>query len=56
MEVDVVIAGEGSEQQRTLHLTGGILTIGRSPRCSIALESALISRQHAKIDLSAAGP
>jgi len=52
MEVEVVIAGQGSEQQRTLQLADGILTIGRSPRCTIMLDSGLVSRQHARIDLS----
>ena len=43
MEVDVVIASQGSEPKRTLHLADGILTIGRSPRCTIMLDKRLVS-------------
>jgi pilus assembly protein CpaF len=53
MEVHVLIAAEGTEQQRrVLHVSNGILTVGRSPNCTIMLDSGQVSRQHAIIDLS----
>jgi pilus assembly protein CpaF len=53
MELEVMIATEGHTERRAL---GGVesLTIGRTSDCTIALESALVSRRHVTIDVNGA--
>ncbi len=52
MEVHAVIASAGKIERRVLVVPNGVVTIGRSPNCTIALDSSLVSRQHVTIDLN----
>ncbi len=52
MEVHAVIASAGKIERRVLVVPNGVVTIGRSPACTIALDSSLVSRQHVTIDLN----
>jgi pilus assembly protein CpaF len=52
MEVHAVIANQGKIERRVLDVPTGVVTIGRSPNCTIALDSSLVSRQHVTIDLN----
>jgi pilus assembly protein CpaF len=52
MNLEVVIASEGLTRRRILAANEGSLTIGRGAECSIALESPLVSRLHARVDLA----
>ncbi|HEU4411333.1 MAG TPA: ATPase, T2SS/T4P/T4SS family [Polyangiaceae bacterium] len=51
MDVDVVIQAEdGSRQVRRLNARG-VISVGRSPRSALYLESDLVSRQHILVDV-----
>jgi pilus assembly protein CpaF len=52
MEVHAVISSQGNVERRVLDVPTGIVTIGRSPACTIPLESAMVSRQHVSVDLN----
>ena len=52
MEVHAVINNSGRIERRTLIVPSGVVTIGRNPSCTIALESSLVSRQHVTVDLN----
>ena len=55
MQVIVVIRGEdGSQRTETLEATTPI-TIGRSTKCTVRLDSDRLSRQHAVVTVSASG-
>jgi pilus assembly protein CpaF len=55
MKLEVVIATEAGVQHRLLETVDGLLSIGRAAQCSIPLESSLVSRHHATIELSNGG-
>jgi pilus assembly protein CpaF len=55
MKLEVVIATERETQRRVLEAVDGILSIGRGQECSIALDSALVSRRHVTIELTGGG-
>ncbi len=55
MKVEVVIATELETQRRVLESLDGVLSIGRGQECSIALDSPLVSRRHATIELAGGG-
>jgi pilus assembly protein CpaF len=52
MLVQVVIECAGRTERRDMDVSNGIVTIGRAPTCSLSFESALVSRNHASIDLN----
>jgi len=51
MEVHVLIATAAGERRQVLQCADGVITIGRSPSCTLPLESAMISRQHVTVEL-----
>ncbi|MGO9707732.1 MAG: ATPase, T2SS/T4P/T4SS family [Polyangiaceae bacterium] len=52
MLVQVVIECTGRTERRDMEVSNGVVTIGRAPTCSLSFESALVSRNHASIDLN----
>jgi pilus assembly protein CpaF len=52
MLVQVLIECAGRSERRDVDLAGGILTIGRSPSCTLSFESGLVSRNHVRVDLN----
>src|SRR5882672_5107361 len=52
MEVHAVIANAGKIERRVLNVHDGVVSIGRSPNCTISLDSSLVSRHHVTIDLN----
>jgi pilus assembly protein CpaF len=54
MLVQVVIECTGRTERREMEISNGVVTIGRAPTCSLAFESALVSRNHASVDLTGA--
>jgi pilus assembly protein CpaF len=54
MLVQVVIECAGRTERRAMDVASGVVTIGRAPTCSLSFESALVSRNHAAVDLNGA--
>jgi len=54
MLVQVVIECAGRTERRDMDVASGVVTIGRAPTCSLSFESALVSRNHASVDLNGA--
>jgi len=54
MLVQVVIECAGRTERREMEVSNGVVTIGRAPTCSLSFESALVSRNHASVDLNGA--
>jgi pilus assembly protein CpaF len=52
MQVQVLIATEGSSDRRVLDLATNEITFGRGPECSVCLSSPLVSRLHATVQLN----
>ncbi len=52
MQVQVHIASEGKSERRIVELEKNELVIGRGPECAVRLESSLVSRQHARVELN----
>jgi len=52
MKLEVLIATDGRQHRQLLDLVAGALTIGRGQECTIALESGLVSRRHAAVEVS----
>jgi pilus assembly protein CpaF len=52
VQLQVVIASEGRAERREVLAREGVLTIGRTPGCSVLLEGNLVSRLHATVDLN----
>jgi pilus assembly protein CpaF len=52
VQLQVLIASEGRAERREIQAKDGVLTIGRTPGCSILLEGTLVSRLHATVDLN----
>jgi pilus assembly protein CpaF len=52
MQVQVLIATEGSSDRRVLDLAANEITFGRGPECSVCLSSPLVSRLHATVQLN----
>src|SRR5215472_8017801 len=52
MLVHAVIESAGRTERRLLDVNNGIVTIGRAPNCSLALDSGLVSRNHVSVDLN----
>ena len=52
MQLQVLIASDGRAERREIQAKDGVLTIGRTPGCSITLEGNLVSRLHATVDLN----
>jgi pilus assembly protein CpaF len=52
MLVQVVIECTGRTERREMEVSNGVVTIGRAPTCTLAFESALVSRNHASVDLN----
>jgi pilus assembly protein CpaF len=53
MQLEAVISSPGQSERRLRGLSG-LLTIGRGAECSIPLESALVSRRHATVEVNGA--
>jgi pilus assembly protein CpaF len=53
MQLEAVISSPGQGERRLRGLSG-LLTIGRGAECSIPLESALVSRRHATVEVNGA--
>jgi pilus assembly protein CpaF len=51
MQIQVHIASEGRSERRVVEVDKE-LTIGRGPECAVRLESALVSRLHARVELN----
>jgi pilus assembly protein CpaF len=51
MLVHAVIECAGKTERRLVDTADGIVTIGRVPSCSIALDSGLVSRKHVTVDM-----
>ncbi len=54
MKLEVVIANEGRTERRVLDAAGGVFSIGRGAECTLPLESPLVSRLHATVELAGA--
>jgi pilus assembly protein CpaF len=52
MLVHAVIECAGRTERRLVDAADGIVTIGRVPSCSIAVDSGLVSRKHVTVDMS----
>ena len=52
MLVQVVIECTGRTERREMEVSNGVVTIGRAPTCTLSFESALVSRNHASVDLN----
>jgi len=52
VQLQVLIASDGRAERREIQAKDGVLTIGRTPGCSITLEGNLVSRLHATVDLN----
>jgi pilus assembly protein CpaF len=53
MQLEAVISSPGQSERRLRGLSG-LLTIGRGAECTIPLESALVSRRHATVEVNGA--
>jgi len=54
MLVQVVIEASGRTDRRVVEVANGVVTIGRAPNCTVPLESGLVSRNHASVDVTGA--
>jgi pilus assembly protein CpaF len=52
MFVHAVIEWAGNTERRLVDTADGIVTIGRVPSCSIAVDSGLVSRKHVTVDMT----
>jgi pilus assembly protein CpaF len=52
VQLQVLIASDGRAERREVLAREGVLTIGRTPGCSVLLEGNLVSRLHATVDLN----
>ena len=55
MDVDIAIRASDGQEWREVHVVRGPLTFGRHAQCLVRLESDTVSRQHAIVEVTAAG-
>lgn len=54
--VQTLVVKDASGKERVVPLDREVITVGRDPSCTIRLDSAYVSRQHARIELEQDNP